>query len=145
MEGDQVASLLLGMAADGFVDFSKAELLDRRWKLKLLWMCKAYQAKKQSETLNLRLNQTVSALSHASSDLFKSMWERSDSIIATMTELAMPWLDRDITPKKDYNEYSDLIEAYKIRFGDMNDPVWRKKVEEAVVAMKKQRLGPNNG
>ena len=137
MDGDQVASRLVGMAADGIVDFSKAELLDRRWKLKLLWMCKSYQSKKQIEMLGLRLNQTIGVFNPSSVELFKSMFKRSDNLVDLITELAMPWLDRDLKPKKDYNEYQELIDAYKQRFGDMNDPVWRKKVEEALVFFKK--------
>ena len=136
MAGDQVASLLVGVAADGLVDFSKAKLLDRRWNLKLLWICQSYQARKQAEIVSLRLTQMTSALDPANIELFKHAWSISDNLIHTVTELTMPWLARDLKPKKDYNVYSDLIEAYKNQFGDMDDPVWRKTIEDSIALLK---------
>ena len=144
MEGDQVASLLLGMAAEGFIDFSKADLLDRRWKTKLLWFCKAYQSKKQAELLNLHFIKATSALNPANVDLFKELWKSSDKLIELIKDLSMPWLDRDRKAGKHYDEYKELLDAYKEEFGDWNDPEFRKQVEAEVEEARRKRLGINS-
>jgi len=144
LEGDQVASLLVRMAADGYMDFSKADLLDRRWKTKLLWFCKSYQSKKQSEVLSMHLARTLSVLSTPHVDLFKEMWRNTATLIDSIEVLERPWLDRDRKPKKHYDEYKELLEAYKEEFGDWNDPEFRKQVEAEVAEARRKRLGINS-
>lgn len=140
MEGDQVAPLLVRMAADGF-DFSKAVLLDRRWKLKLLWLARAYQDTKQIELLKLRLLKSSAICSSPHLDLVKSASSNFDKVADAIDDMSQPWLARDMKPKKNYDEYKQLIDAYKEEFGDWNDPEFRKKVEAEVEEAKQKRLG----
>lgn len=140
MEGDQVASLLVRMAADGF-DFSKAVLLDRRWKLRLLWISRAYQDNKQAESLKLRLLKTSAICSSPHLELVKSAYGSFDQMADVIDTIAQPWLARDTKPRKNYDEYRELIEAYKEEFGDWNDPEFRKKVEAEVEEARQKRLG----
>ena len=141
MEGDQVASLFVRMAADGRIDFSKANLLDRQWKLRLLWLCGAYRAKKESDILRLHLFRCTGALATDNNDLFKKMWQNSDDIVSSILELELPWLDRDRKPRKQYDEYRELLEAYKEIIGDWDDPEFRKQVELEIEQARRKRLG----
>jgi hypothetical protein len=140
LEGDQVASLLVRMAADGF-DFSKAALLDRRWKLRLLWIARAYQDTKQIELLKLRLLKTSAICSSPHLELVKSAYSSFDQMADVIDELSQPWLARDTKPRKNYDAYRELIDAYKEEFGDWNDPEFRKKVEAEVEEARQKRLG----
>jgi hypothetical protein len=142
---DQVASLLVGVAADGLVDFSKAKLLDRGWNLKLRLLLKVYQDNKQAKISNLYFQRAVSALAFGSSETFKSAWALSDKAINLIEQLECPWLDRDRKPKKDYNEYRDLIEQYKRVIGDPDDPAFKVKIDEAVEELKRRSSGTFDG
>lgn len=140
MAGDQVASLFVRMAADGF-DFSKANLLDRRWKLKLLWMARAYQDSKQADLLRLRAIKSASFCSSPHLELVKSSSKVFDQMADLIETLEQPWLATDTKPRKNYDEYKELIEAYKQEYGDWNDPEFRKKVEAEVEEARQKRLG----
>jgi transketolase len=133
------------MAAEGVVDFSNAKLLDRRWTLKLLWLCNAYQAKKRSEVITLHFLRVANALSTQHVDLFKKAWSSSEQFIDIIEATDMPWLDRDRKPRKQYDEYKELLEAYKQEFGDWNDPEFRKQVEAEVEEARRKRLGITSG
>ncbi len=134
------------MAAEGRVDFSKARLLDRKWNLRLLWLCKAYQAEKNVELLKLEYARFVSALSTDSSDVFKQAWGSSDKVKDLIKEELVPWLvDKDTPNRKDYNEYRDLLEAYRVMIGDPDDPEFMAQVEKDVEKLRQQRLGNNSG
>lgn len=118
LERDPVASLLVRMAADGVVDFSKADLLDRNWQIRLLWLGKSYQQQKQADLLKLYLLKMTNTLSSDEPKLIKEMWGHCDRTIDDISRLDQPWLDRDTKPKTQYNEYAELIAAYKRIFGD---------------------------
>ncbi len=128
------------MAADGF-DFSKADLLDRRWKLKLLWLARAYQDGKQADILRLKAFKLASFCSSPHLELVKNSSKNFDQIADLLEAMEQPWLARDTKPGKNYDEYRELLEAYKQEYGDWNDPEFRKKVEAEVEEAKQKRLG----
>lgn len=145
MVSDQVASLLVRVAADGLVDFSKAKLLDRGWTIKLRLLLKAYQDNKQAKMSNLYFQRAVSVLAYGDPDTFKKAWALSDKAIDLIEQLECPWLDRDRKPKKDYNEYRALIEQYKRVIGDPDDPAFKVKIDEAVEELKRRSSGTFDG
>jgi hypothetical protein len=59
--------------------------------------------------------------------------------------LEQPWLATDTKPRKNYDEYKELLEAYKEEYGDWNDPEFRKKVEAEVEEARQKRLGTWKG
>jgi len=142
---DPVAFLLVGMAADGLVDFSKAKLLDRNWNTKLRLLLKVYQNNKQVKIANLYFQRAVGAIAYGDPDTFKKAWALSDKGIDLIEQLECPWLDRDRKPKKDYNEYRALIEQYKRVIGDPDDPAFKVKIDEAVEELKRRSSGTFDG
>lgn len=145
MVSDPVAFLLVGMAADGLVDFSKAKLLDRNWNTKLLLLLKLYRNNKQVKIANLYFQRAVGALAYGNPDTFKAAWALSDKAIDLVESLESPWLDRDIKPEKDYDEYRALIEQYKQQIGDLNDPEFKAQIDSAVEELKRQSRGDADG
>lgn len=109
------------MAVDGVVDFSKANLSDRNWNIRLLLLSKAYKKLKEANYLTLCFNRVVAGIGYGNSDFAKKCIEHSDEIIDRFNKLNMPWLDTDTKPKTKYNEYLSAIEEYKRLFGDQQD------------------------
>ena len=57
-------------------------------------------------------------------DSFKSVQEHAKNLFQDMIDILRPWEKRDESRK-----YDDVIEAFKQRFGDPNDPAVREKYE----------------
>jgi hypothetical protein len=142
---DPVAFLLVGMAADGLVDFSKAKLLDRNWNTKLRLLLKVYQNNKQVKIANLYFQRAVGAIAYGNPDTFKAAWTLSDKAIALIESLESPWLDRDKKPKKDYDEHLALIEQYKRQIGDLNDPKFKAEIDRVVEQLNRESRGTADG
>jgi hypothetical protein len=118
LERDQVASLLTGMAVDGIVDFSKANLFDRAWYTRLLLLSKIYQKNKQAKYLAMCYDRAIAGISSGNYEFAKKCIEQSEELVGKFNKLNMPWLDTDTKPKTKYNEYLDAIAEYKRLFGD---------------------------
>lgn len=145
MVSDPVAFLLVGMAADGLVDFSKARLLDRNWNIKLRLLLKVYQNNKQVKIANLYFQRAVGAIAYGNSDTFKAAWSLSDKSIDLIETLESPWLDRDKSNKKHYDEHLALIEQYKRQIGDLNDPEFKAEMDRIVEQLNRESRGTADG
>ena len=109
------------MAVDGIVDFSEAVILDRKWQTRLLLLSKSYQQKKQADLVKLYFLKMSGTLSSNEFKIVKEMWSHCDDTIDSISRLDQPWLDRDTKQDRQYNEYAELIAAYKRIFGDPKD------------------------
>jgi len=115
------------MAADGVVDFRDASLLDRRWDLRLRWLTAAYVSSKRGEVAMARHMRYTSALSTEDSKLFDKVWKLSGQSLAEFDAAIRPWLDR--SDSKPAASVEDDIALFKRLVGDMDDPVFRAKME----------------
>jgi len=96
LESDRVNSVLIEMAAKGIVDFKDANLLDRKWQLKLKWLAKSYTANKSAEVVKLAILRYTGALGYGTADLFNEAWDTIGNLVQDYSDASMPWLD----PKK---------------------------------------------
>ena len=95
MESDRVASLLVELASNGVVNFKDANLLDRKWQLRLRWLLKSYSLNKSSEVVKLAILRYTGALGYGTSALFNEAWDRSTELIERYDKLTRPWLYDD--------------------------------------------------
>lgn len=91
LESDRVASLLVEMASSGVVDFKDANLLDRKWQLRLKWLSKSYTLNKSSEVVKLAILRYTGALGYGTSALFNEAWDRISELIEQHDKLTRPW------------------------------------------------------
>ncbi len=129
MESDRIASLLVSLATEGVIDFSKTRLFDRKWDARLLLISKQYRALKNAEMAKLYLHRFIAALSTSSSELFGKAWENSTAAIELFEELTLPWKEKNIESDSRPNNLS-LIEQYKEGMKRMEDPKFKAAVEE---------------
>jgi hypothetical protein len=129
------------MAADGVVDFRDADLLDRRWTLRLKWLTEAYSASKRAEVALARHIRYTGALGTDDAKLFDKAWKLSGKTLEELDLALRPWLERQQTAAGLTSEHEALIEKYKRVIGDMNDPVFRAKMDEIAADLRRQRLG----
>lgn len=108
------------MAVDGVVDFSKANLSDRNWNIRLLLLSRAYKNSKEAAYLAMCFQRTVAGIGYGNYEFAKKCIEHSEELVDKFNKLNMPWLDTDTAPKTKYNEYLSAIEEYKRRFGNEN-------------------------
>ena len=91
MESDRVASLLVELASNGVVNFKDANLLDRKWQLRLRWLLKSYSLNKSSEVVKLAILRYTGALGYGTSALFNEAWDRITELIEQYDKVARPW------------------------------------------------------
>lgn len=99
MESDRVASLLVEMASNGVVDFKDANLLDRKWQLRLKWLSNSYALNKSSEVVKLAILRYTGALGYGTSALFNEAWDRITTLIQQYDKVARPWVHDDDSAK----------------------------------------------
>ena len=92
LEGDRVTQLLVELASNGVVDFANADILDRKWKLKLKWLAESHSANKSAEVAKLAILRYTGSLGYGKAELFNESWEKVNELIQSYTKLAMPWI-----------------------------------------------------
>jgi hypothetical protein len=143
LESDQVIALLVGLAADGLVDFSEARLLDRNWTIKLYLLLKEYKSRKAIEVLRLHMAKSLVLLQRAPTDYLKQAAANVD-MISDAIEEEISHNRADKKKKKDYNVYKELIDLYKKKIGDPNDPAHQAEISAAVEYFRQGRLEASN-
>jgi hypothetical protein len=106
------------MAVDGVLDFSKANLFDRNWHIRLLLLSTVYKNNKMAKYVDMCYDRAIAGISSGNYEFAKKCIEQSEKLIGKFNAINMPWLDRDTKPKTKYNEYLSIIEEYKRQFGD---------------------------
>jgi len=117
------------MAADGVVDFRDADLLDRRWTLRLRWLTEAYSGSKRAEIALARHMRYTGALGTDDAKLFEKAWKLSGKTLEDLDAALRPWLDRQKDAAGLGSDNESLVEKYKKVIGDMADPVFREKMQ----------------
>jgi hypothetical protein len=123
LDGDRVASLLVGMAADGVVDFRDAAPLDRRWNLRLKWLTEAYATRKRADVAVARHMRYTGALGTDDSKLFDKAWKLSGTTLDELDALLRPWIERGARDQLG-DSADQALALFKELIGDMDDPAF---------------------
>ena len=95
MESDRVAALLVELSANGVVDFSCANILDRKWQLRLKWLANSYMARKRADVVKLAILRYTGALGYGTADMFNESWESMSGLMEDYMDSAMPWREKE--------------------------------------------------
>lgn len=95
MAGDRVAALLVELSANGVVDFKNANLLDRKWQLRLKWLANSYMARKRADVVKLAFLRYTGALGYGTADMFNESWENISELMEDYMDSSMPWREKD--------------------------------------------------
>ena len=91
MEGDRVAALLIELASNRVVDFKEANLLDRKWQLRLKWLARSFEARKSAEVVKLGILRYSGALGYGAPELFNESWEGINTLLDNYIANTLPW------------------------------------------------------
>lgn len=84
-------ALLVELAASGVVDFKDANVLDRKWDLRLKWLAQSYMTAKSAEVVKLAIMRYTGALGYGSAEMFNESWENMGKLIDSYSAAIMPW------------------------------------------------------
>lgn len=116
------------MAADGVVDFRDADLLDRRWNLRLRWLTEAYSGSKRAEVALARHMRYTGALGTDDAKLFEKAWKLSAQTLEELDAALRPWLERQRSAFGPDGQAA--VDQYRKVIGDMSDPAFRAKIDK---------------
>lgn len=127
MERDRGAALIKQAAFEGVVDFSKARPSDRDWWMRLRWLLDELEKEnlRRVQELQLKLNFAVLDYNTDPEKQFDYHWNRSNEFITKIYNGLFPWEAKKFVPAARNavnNEYKSLVNEWKRRFGDPNDP-----------------------
>lgn len=129
---------MIQAAAIRGIDFSKADILDRRWNLKLRLITQALAREQTAKACEMLMHQHLAALA-IGSDIEKT-WENADKYRRRALRAMCPWLseetDRDIADR--------MVEQYEQLFGDTTSPEFEKSVDAVIEMWHKQREQPED-
>jgi len=123
------------------IDFHTADLTDYKWWLKLRWVLNRLEDENTIDVFRLQHAQHASVLSYdLSKETFDSHWDAANTIIKNVFALYFPWAEES---KKDAQKktHYDLIQVWKERYGDINDPAVKEKYDK--LAEKVSRMHAN--
>lgn len=126
---------MIQAAVDGVIDYSTANLLDRRWWVKLRWLLDRYEAKQTCEVLKLQHNQHLSVLAYdLKQETFDHHWKGANNITKSIFEMTFPWSSKVTKPEAKIDDA--LLATWKERFGDIKDPKVKQYYAKQVQMMK---------
>ena len=95
LASDRVSALLVELASHGVGDFKHANVLDRKWNLRLKWLAQSYSSNKSAEVVKLAILRYTGALGYGTADLFNQAWESMDQLFDSYDKAARPWIDKE--------------------------------------------------
>jgi hypothetical protein len=112
-------------ATAGAIDFNRAEILDRHWWLKLRWTLDRLGDEHTIDVRKLQHAQHISVLDYTlDRRIFDMHWDGGNNAINDIFRLHFPWVD---VQARDGRNYDSLVDQWRAKYGDMNDPEVRKK------------------
>jgi hypothetical protein len=115
-------------AAEGSIDFSKAELWGRRWNSKVYKILGYLYDRNSREQMQILHRQNVGYM--ASKSLTQESFDRisklNSNLYDRIVDTYYPSVAQKSTQKSDIDKYTKLWED---QYGDMNDPEVKAKIE----------------
>lgn len=124
-------------AARGTVDFSTADLLDRRWWMKLWWLLDQVEAENLVSVRQIEHAHNAAVLDYnLESKTFDLHWKRAVESMREVWDTLFPWCKIGAT---DTSAVDSLTAAWVRRWGDPNSPETLKKIQLTVDYLKQRR------
>jgi hypothetical protein len=121
-------------AARGVVDFSTADLLDRRWWMKLWLMLDQVEGDNVVLVRRMEHAHNVALLDYKlDGKAFDLHWDRSTTALREVWDALFPWCKMDATSGAAVDK---LHEAWVRQWGDPNSPETLKKIQLTVEYLK---------
>lgn len=123
MESDRGAALIIQAAVKGVIDFSKANTSDRLWWHKLKWILNGIENENINKIQELKFHLNASVLSYKDEEKqFEHHWEKANEHITYLYNGLFTWNKQAIEKKNVQKMHEALVNEWKRRFGDPNDP-----------------------
>jgi hypothetical protein len=124
-------------AARGVVDFSTADLLDRRWWMKLWWLLDQVENDNVVFVRRMEHAHNAALLQYGLDEkVFDLHWDGATTAMREVWDALFPWCKMDATSGKAVDK---LHEAWVKRWGDPNSPETLKKIQLTVDYLKGMR------
>lgn len=103
-------------AAEGAVDFSRADILDPGWWRKVKWITDYLSRRNRKELYQGQLAQHLAVVDYGLPQLtFERHWSSGNELITRICNMLMPWIDT--TPPTPEEIAAKLYDRYVTEFG----------------------------
>lgn len=126
-------------AAEGVIDFSRADPRDRYWWMRLLLLTDQVAARNRITIHKLHYQMTTALLSRPelSATSAEKLNENATSIVADINQQLFPWITQDRTSQLQKEGDQLRVQWAKV-WGDPDDPAVQAKIAATVATMKRQ-------
>jgi hypothetical protein len=112
------------LAADGVVDFSKADFYDPNWWARLAWLEDYVVDMNIARLHEYRLQRTLAMIAAGNTEGFNELWEASEWNRRELTAALMPW--QETGPKNLAEAIPAMRQRYVDIFGDPQSPEFKE-------------------
>lgn len=134
-------------AANAGLDFAAASPRDRHWWLKLRWVLDRTEDLSSQQVFEMQHAQHVGVIDHRMDKAaFDHHWSGANKLLRDTYKLCFPWVREAEAPKDTRNKDVDaLMNVWKQKYGDINDPKVRARFKSIAEAMRKRALEGQKG
>jgi len=132
LESDRGCALICQAAAEGLIDFSKAQLLDRYWWKRLDILLYQLEKRNYYDVIKTQHNQCSNALTYCDDDeIFKSYWKSCNDLLNDLYSSYFSWVkEKELSKNNDV--IKQLREEYIANFGDPDTPEAKQRIANTV-------------
>lgn len=122
-------------AARRVVDFSMADILDRKWWLRLWWMLDQVESDNIVRVKTMQHLQNSGALNYESGDkVFGVHWDQCNTSCIDVWNELFSWRKHDPQEQTDF-----MYRAWVAKYGDPDDPETKERIARTAEVMQEMR------
>lgn len=120
------------------MDFAAADLRSRHWWMKARWILDRVESDNTEKMLRIKHAQNLSVLDYKlEQQAFNAHWDESNKLISATYHLNFPWAKAHEDNTRQ-TQIAKLMEEWKRRFGDPDDPAVKDRYKRVAEAMRKR-------
>jgi hypothetical protein len=118
--------------ATGAIDLRGADLLDRRWHLKLDLILRQVEREAVAESAALRVVQNAGAMAGAGQEPRAEHWKRAGKQVERALTVRLPYMEAEFDSSQ---IAARLADSYSAAFGDPKDPAYAAEAARTAAMM----------
>lgn len=138
MASDRASSLIVEAAGRGAIDFRDADILDRKWWLKVGLITDYLERQHYARIFEVKISQHTALLDYKSeTETLDHHWKAIGKLRDKLISELMPW--QDVGPEDTRELAAQLEQDYEAEFGDPTTPEYQAQIDKLLEHWRENR------
>lgn len=126
------------------IDYAEANPRNRYWWLKVRWIVDRLEDLNTEKVFMMQHAQHAAVLDYKLEGIFDKHWDDANRVMTGVYELNFPW-DRNANDKARKSAQEKLMEQWRAKYGDPNDPKVQAHFKKVADAWRKHSASSSEG